>query len=233
MLPYVLVLRDDGEKKKGGDEDGWVVWCDVVWCGMMWYDVVCALLGGIGCGTLTCLDHIFFFGCSSKVWPGSCRFTFRSSAATAPRPRASASSPRLSSPQCVGLLSMLDSVTPYWFIYVLTIIEASAVSLVVSATSIAVQAALRRIEDVAVATSLASFFRAFGGAFGLAVSATAVNNALAAALAGVVPEEMVQGTMTSARFVRALPPDQQSAVISCWVTAIQTLLHVLRKQAGS
>ncbi|CAG8480757.1 5059_t:CDS:2 [Paraglomus occultum] len=97
-----------------------------------------------------------------------------------------------------------------------------------SLSVVAVQAAVD-LKDLAIATSNVNFFQMFGGAVGVAISATVFNNSLGSRLVGILPSDQISIAQTSISFVMSLEQSIRDQVINAYVESLRVVWYV---QAG-
>ncbi|CAG8465673.1 10607_t:CDS:2 [Ambispora leptoticha] len=87
--------------------------------------------------------------------------------------------------------------------------------------------------DIAVVTSLSSFFRTIGGVFGVAISGSIFNNKLSSHLVDVLPPGISFDLVkNSVEYIRSLPPDVQVPIIHAYVQSLRYVFLIGVPMAG-
>ncbi|RUS20176.1 hypothetical protein BC937DRAFT_86214 [Endogone sp. FLAS-F59071] len=132
----------------------------------------------------------------------------------------------------VGLMSLLSEQTSNWLTYGSMFVFGIGAGCMFTCAIIAEQSACDP-KDLAIATSLGSFFQILGGAVGVAVCSTTLNNSLISRLSNVLPSDLVLPTIRSTAFLREnLTLTQQHDAIACYVRSFAVLWYVLIPCAG-
>ncbi|KAG9303177.1 hypothetical protein G9A89_001793 [Geosiphon pyriformis] len=88
-------------------------------------------------------------------------------------------------------------------------------------------------KDIAVVTSLTTFFRSIGGIFGVAICSSAFNHFLAQHLVGLLPPGIELGkVMNSIAYVKTLPLDIQQPIIHAYVQALNFVFLLIAPAAA-
>ncbi|CAG8592801.1 12488_t:CDS:1 [Ambispora leptoticha] len=88
-------------------------------------------------------------------------------------------------------------------------------------------------KDIAVVTSLSSFFRTIGGVFGVAISGAIFNNKLSSYLIDTLPSNIpLELVKNSVEYIHTLPPDTQTSIIHAYVHALSYVFFVAIPMAG-
>ncbi|KAG9303181.1 hypothetical protein G9A89_001797 [Geosiphon pyriformis] len=88
-------------------------------------------------------------------------------------------------------------------------------------------------KDIAIVTTLVTFFRSVGGIFGLAICGAIFNNSLESSLLNFLPEDIpLDQVMNSIEFVRTLPEDIRDPIIHAYVIALQNVFKIGVPTAG-
>ncbi|RUS20177.1 major facilitator superfamily domain-containing protein [Endogone sp. FLAS-F59071] len=147
----------------------------------------------------------------------------------------------------VGLMSLLSEQTSNWLTYGSMFVFGIGAGCMFTCAIIAEQSACDP-KDLAIATSLGSFFQILGGAVGVGeyfqvemmcflqptpVCSTTLNNSLISRLSNVLPSDLVLPTIRSTAFLREnLTLTQQHDAIACYVRSFAVLWYVLIPCAG-
>jgi hypothetical protein len=112
------------------------------------------------------------------------------------------------------------------------------IGLHIQTTLLAAHAACK-LRDIAVVSSLTSFFRTIGGVFGVAIFGAVMNNLLATNLArnlagvsGVTPQ-ILMGLQSSVAFLRKMPPHIMEPAILAYVDALRIVFVICAPVAGA
>ncbi|RUS33786.1 major facilitator superfamily domain-containing protein [Jimgerdemannia flammicorona] len=125
-----------------------------------------------------------------------------------------------------ALVSTFDQYSGAVKEYCYTIIVGAGIGMFMAPSITAVQGAVDQ-KDVAITTSLVSFFRLLGSACGIAVFGCVLQNQLAAKLIGVLPAALFESAKTSVDGLDRLPLDLRASVIQAYVESIQLNLQIL------
>ena len=130
----------------------------------------------------------------------------------------------------LALLTQLGATTPFWLTSIYMFVVGIGVGMVMQVLVVIVQNAVP-YEQLGVATSTATFFRSIGGAFGVALFGSVLDNRLFAALPKHVPasvHKLIQGGNITAnpRQLNALPPAAHHLVENAFAHGIEWVFIV-------
>ncbi|CAG8483598.1 12478_t:CDS:2 [Ambispora gerdemannii] len=88
-------------------------------------------------------------------------------------------------------------------------------------------------KDIAVVTSLSSFFRTIGGVFGVAICGSIFNNKLSSYLLDILPTNIpLEKVKNSVEYIQTLSPDVQEPIIDAYVHALHYVFLFAIPMAG-
>jgi MFS family permease len=128
----------------------------------------------------------------------------------------------------LALLSTMTPGTARWEQFVFMAIVGLGIGSVMQVYVLASQNAVE-MRDLGTATSIVSFFRSMGGAFGVAIYGAIFNSRLADGLTGVLPPDSnvsPDALRGSPDVIRSLPDQIRSGVVDAFADAVQGVFRV-------
>ncbi|SAM07153.1 hypothetical protein [Absidia glauca] len=125
----------------------------------------------------------------------------------------------------IGLIAIFGITTPYYLIYIVTVIGGIGLGALFSSTIISLQAAAEP-KDISTVTCLNHLIIVLGGSVGLAIANSVLTARLIADLPSAVPFEYIQPIVKSSLFVRqGLPPQYQEAALQVYSQSLRMVWY--------